>query len=44
MQRVEQTWIGGFSDKLMLYTWDVVGLILVISLIGTIVELVLSGL
>ena len=44
MQRVEQTCIGRFSDKLMLYAWDAVGLIFVISLIGTIVELVLSGL
>jgi len=29
----EQTFIGNFTDKLVLYAWDIAGLILVIGLI-----------
>jgi hypothetical protein len=35
----EQTFIGKFSDKLVLYTWDIVGLILIVGLIFEMLKL-----
>jgi len=44
MQKSEQTVVGRFADRLMLYAWDAVGLLLVAWLIYRIVSLVLGGL
>jgi hypothetical protein len=39
----EKTFIGDFTDKLMLYAWDIMGLVLVVGMIISAVVFITTG-
>lgn len=39
----EQTFVGGFTDKFMLYAWDILGLLIAIGMVAGVAFYMVTG-